>query len=601
MITKVVIRNFKRFQQQVFDDLGQLHLLVGQNNSGKSTLLHALAIWNYCIEEFRASDRKGETAMEISLANFTPLPLPDFKQLWHNTTERKYVDTGEVDAKTGKPTKKQEFIYIEIEVTWTTPVGAEHTFAVKLRRETRSSMYAQPVGGWEPFRKLDANGDTQKTVFPKIVYVPPASNIAAVEKWTDEPNIRAAVGEGRPGSVVRNMLLRAHQAENSGVGNESSKPRWHQKPFTSLKTHIRDWFGIAVNEPIYKEGRSRFITSTYDEGLEWVNVGSGTLQSLIVLSFLYGFEPDVFLLDEPDAHLHVNLQRTMLEFLKQQTATQMLIATHAEEFIKRVDATQISYLTPYGVRKVPQREDALLALSEISNLDLLNLVARKVIVYVEGETDEELIRGWTEVAAQTSDFAGLREVMDRIVFWPLKGGGRDDMMQKANRHFRASQFLGEEAKRVLLLDRNDGKWEGLEGQVPGLHVWRTRQHIEGYLILPKAWKRAARAAARERFPLAEGRTDAAVDDFFHEQGFAENIDWLSTSLPVLQSANAKELLFDARRTRSQGYDSLTARLYDMGVALNRRDIALCMKPDELHADVKAALRLILAAGREAGA
>ena len=154
--------------------------------------------------------------------------------------------------------------------------------------------------------------------------------------------------------------------------------------------------------------------------------------------------------------------------------------------------------------------------------------------------------------------------------------------------------------RVLLLDRNDGKWEGRKGQVPGLHVW-MRRHIESYLLLPEAWKRAAGAAAQERFPLAAGKTDAAVDDFFREQGFAENIDWLNANLPVLQSANAKELLFDARRTRSQGYDSLTARLYELGVALNRRDIAICMKPDELHADVKAALHLILDAGRKAGA
>jgi AAA15 family ATPase/GTPase len=78
MITKVVIRNLKRFEEQVFEDLGRLHLLVGQNNSGKSTILHALAIWNYCIEGFRASDRKGELAMEISLVDFTPLPLPNF-------------------------------------------------------------------------------------------------------------------------------------------------------------------------------------------------------------------------------------------------------------------------------------------------------------------------------------------------------------------------------------------------------------------------------------------------------------------------------------------------------------------------------------------
>ena len=50
MITKVVIRNLKRFQEQTFAGLGSLHLLVGQNNSGKSTLLQALAIWNKQVE-----------------------------------------------------------------------------------------------------------------------------------------------------------------------------------------------------------------------------------------------------------------------------------------------------------------------------------------------------------------------------------------------------------------------------------------------------------------------------------------------------------------------------------------------------------------------
>ena len=595
MLTKVVIRNLKRFEEQVFDDLDRLHLLVGQNNSGKSTLLHALAIWNYCVEEFRASDRKGETAMEMSLANFTPLPLPDFKQLWHNTTERQYIETDDADEKTGKPKKKQEFIYIEIEVTWAIPAGKGHTFAVKLRRESRSSMYAGPVGGWEHFRTLDAHGNPHKTAFPKIVYVPPTSNIASREGWESEPAIRGAVGEGRPGSVVRNMLLRALQAETPVAGKESAEPRRYPQPFTSLKAYIGDWFGIKVNDPVYIEGRSRFITSTYNDGLEWVNVGSGTLQALIVLSFLYGFEPDVFLLDEPDAHLHVNLQRTMLEFLRQQTGTQMLIATHAEEFIKRVGVEQISFLTPSGVKKAPRRNDALLALSDISNLDLANLAARKLIVYVEGETDEELIRGWAAVAAGTPELAGLRDVMDQSAFWVLSGGGREEMLRKADQHFRACRFLSEQAKRVLLLDRNDGRWEGLQGQVPGLHVW-TRRHIESYLLSPSVWKRAVAAAAHERFPLVAGKTDALVDNFFREQGFAENIDWLSTSLPLLQSANAKELLFDARRTRSHGYDSLTAVLYDVGIALNRHDIAVAMTPDELHADVGVALRRILDAG-----
>ena len=76
MIKKVAIKSLKRFPEegQTFDDLSQLQLIVGQNNSGKSTLLHVLAIWQYCIDECRAASRKGETGIQISLSNFTPLP-----------------------------------------------------------------------------------------------------------------------------------------------------------------------------------------------------------------------------------------------------------------------------------------------------------------------------------------------------------------------------------------------------------------------------------------------------------------------------------------------------------------------------------------------
>jgi predicted ATP-dependent endonuclease of OLD family len=54
------------------------------------------------------------------------------------------------------------------------------------------------------------------------------------------------------------------------------------------------------------------------------------------------------LLDEPDAHLHVNLQREILDYFKHQKAlqqkTQFLIATHAEAIIQGVDARQIILL-----------------------------------------------------------------------------------------------------------------------------------------------------------------------------------------------------------------------------------------------------------------
>jgi len=44
MLTKLTIKNFKRFDEAEVD-LGKSVVLIGPNNSGKTTALQALALW----------------------------------------------------------------------------------------------------------------------------------------------------------------------------------------------------------------------------------------------------------------------------------------------------------------------------------------------------------------------------------------------------------------------------------------------------------------------------------------------------------------------------------------------------------------------------
>ncbi len=44
MISRLILRNFKNVGEQSYD-FTRFDLLVGRNNSGKSTVLQALAIW----------------------------------------------------------------------------------------------------------------------------------------------------------------------------------------------------------------------------------------------------------------------------------------------------------------------------------------------------------------------------------------------------------------------------------------------------------------------------------------------------------------------------------------------------------------------------
>ena len=51
MITQVKVEFFKRFQSETFK-LGDDVVLAGPNNSGKTTLLQAIAVWNLALQRW---------------------------------------------------------------------------------------------------------------------------------------------------------------------------------------------------------------------------------------------------------------------------------------------------------------------------------------------------------------------------------------------------------------------------------------------------------------------------------------------------------------------------------------------------------------------
>ena len=207
MIEKLTLRNFKTVGEQIYE-FGQFDLLVGPNNSGKSTILQALAIWQFCVDEFRRSKRTGATGTQVVLPNFTALPVPEFNLLWKDRVDRHYP------LENGK--KQQKYILIGISVEWRGADGVISSFGVELRYQSPQAIYAIPKDGWTAFRALvDAGG------LPQIAYVPPFSGLEPTEKWMDVSPIRQQIGKGQPGGVLRNLLL---QVSNLAGRKKGDKP-----------------------------------------------------------------------------------------------------------------------------------------------------------------------------------------------------------------------------------------------------------------------------------------------------------------------------------------------------------------------------------------
>jgi hypothetical protein len=339
MIKSVTIKNLKSIKEETYS-FTSFDLLVGMNNSGKSTILQALAIWQYCVDEFSRVKRKGSSAIQIVLPNFTALPLPEFNLLWTGKVEREYPQ------KDGK--KKQEFIYIEIIVKWEIP-GGEEEFGISLRYQSPQAVYAAPQGGWNKFKELD-----ESNKIPRLVYVPPFSGLEPFEEWRDDSILKRQVGKAQPGSVLRNLLFRVVDKDiPPGINVE-----WKE-----IKDIIDRLFSIDIKPPVYQKGVDTQITCNYKHKQEKkkfdiIAGDSGFHQMVTLLAFMYGYEGvTAILFDEPDAHMHVNLQREMLDFLKSRSGKkniQFIIATHAEELIKGVNPASI--ISVLNTR--PERTDA---------------------------------------------------------------------------------------------------------------------------------------------------------------------------------------------------------------------------------------------------
>src|SRR5713226_440975 len=88
MLTKLTVRNFKRFGE-VEIELGSPVVFIGPNNSGKTTALQALALWEIGLRlwtEKRAGKKTPEKrpGVTINRRDLIAVPVPDANLLWRD-------------------------------------------------------------------------------------------------------------------------------------------------------------------------------------------------------------------------------------------------------------------------------------------------------------------------------------------------------------------------------------------------------------------------------------------------------------------------------------------------------------------------------------
>jgi ABC-type branched-subunit amino acid transport system ATPase component len=489
MLTRLVIRNFKTFAD-VDIELGDRVVFVGPNNSGKTSALQALALWNAGVRrwvEKRGAEEvsKERSGVTINRRDLIALPIPSSNLLWRNLHVREGVKIGD------KAGTRNILIDIEVEGT---AKGEPWKTSMEFDYANEESFYCRSKVGEEGARVAVPAA----AAGVKLAFLPPMSGLASNETVLTEGAIAVRIGEGRTAEVLRNLCWQAFQAAD-------------KSPWESIKSHMRDLFGISLADPLHVPERGE-LTMEFRSGgidLDLSASGRGQQQMLLLLAHMAANPGSVLLLDEPDAHLEILRQRQMYDVLAAmatKTGSQIIAASHSEVLLNEAADRDIVVAFVGKPHRIDDRGTQVVkALKEIGFDQYLQAEQTGWVLYLEGSTDLAILRAFAETLGHP-----VKRHLDRPFVHYVS-----DQPPAVKNHFHGLREAKPDLVGIAVFDRLPSP----VASDPYLHqaMWR-RNEIENYLTTRDVLVSYARdfAARESGAPLfAEStavRMETAIDD-----------------------------------------------------------------------------------------
>ena len=482
MLTKLRLGNFKRFEEAEIE-LGSPVVFVGPNNSGKTSALQALALWDIGVKRWNER-RSGRATPEkrpgvtVNRRDLVAIPIPNANLLWRELHVR---DVSKVGG-------RQQTSNVRIEVT-VDGVTEDRSWSCGLEFDyaNEESFYCRPLRvseGRTPER-MPIPSEAGETT---IAFLPPMSGLAATETRLDSGAVSVRIGEARTAEVLRNLCHRIRE----------DRPEHWEK----LVEQIGGLFGAELEPPRYIAERGEITMSYRERGvtLDLSSAGRGLQQTLLLLAYLYANPGAVLLLDEPDAHLEILRQRQIYRLVTdtaRESGGQIIAASHSEVLLNDAAARDlvIAFVgRPQRLVRGDRGSQVQKALREIGFEQYYQAEQTGWVLYLEGPTDLSVLQALARKLSHADALRALERPFVRYV---------DNQPSSALSHFHGLREALQDLRGVALFDRLESTSPNF-GPVEGL-VWRRRE-IENYLCTKSTLESyaAAAAAADSLGPLFAG-------------------------------------------------------------------------------------------------
>ena len=457
--TSVAFKNYKALKKYSVS-LNEFNVLVGPNNAGKSTIVGAFRILSEGIR--KAAARKPQ-----------------------------YIDIDGIDT-------FGYFIPLE-----GLPVSTENIF----------TNYDESEPAIVEFRL--STGNKLKLVFPEnnvccLVTVPKGKPIQSPSDFRRVYN--ASVGFVPVlGPVEHNEQLYQKEAARLALlshrASRNFRNIWYHYPdeFDEFRELVgATWPGMDIERPEVDTTHKKPVLhmfcpeERYPREIFWAGFGFQVWCQMLTY-IVRSKEDSLLIIDEPDIYLHSDLQRQLVEILRQ-SEPDVLIATHSTEIISETDPGDLLVINKRNrsarrIKNPTQLQSIFGALGSNLNPTLTQLAKSRRAVFVEGK-DFQILSSISrkldrQAIANRSDFA----VIPVEGFNPAKVRSFSEGIEAT---------LGTNILKGVIFDRDYRSDDEVKKEKKDFdkfceffHI-HERKEIENYLLIPSVLEKAIQKRVKDR-------------------------------------------------------------------------------------------------------
>ncbi|MFO0642578.1 MAG: AAA family ATPase [Polyangiaceae bacterium] len=474
-IQSITVRRFKRIQD-VTVPLADVTILIGANNSGKSSVLQAL---HFAVSIAQSAKIVGEG---VSWRN-------DAFELSFNPSQLLYAPVADVMS-LANGGELQEARPSRVEIQLLCADGTACTVGLKRGRNRNIGVVVEGRKLGE--RLMDVEN-------PFTIYAPGLAGIARDERYLSPGVVRRIVARGDANLALRNVLRMLRQVPAAWAS--------FQQDMASIFPGIDVSVDFDERTDEHIEAYARLAGGPR---LPIDAAGTSVLQASQILAYVGLFQPKVLILDEPDSHLHPDNQRVLCALicrLSEERDFQTVVSTHSRHVLDVMKDRRIVWMSKGAIvegRDVNATQ-MLLDLGALDSVDYFADGQLKCVVATE-DTDKEPLQallwscGFVEEDTEVASYAGCSKTDAAVVL---------------------GKFLKDKAPHVTVVVHRDRDYmseasaKGFDTRLTGagMHPFLTEHSdIEGYFLNAEHlnYLNPAVSVARMR-ELIDEATEAARD------------------------------------------------------------------------------------------